>query len=157
MILEWSVLKSVHDIQSFLEFTNFYQRFIEHYSRIVISITNLLRKNNNQFEWFDIAQRVFKELKSLFPMNLFYVISILHYQSRFMLMHLDLHFMASLVNYSKNNDIQLHINQGNAFLSIVIMISTIEKCKQWFLRWNIDIIISKIQSIQSKFWWITRI
>src|SRR5437660_11731790 len=43
-ILDWPVPKSVHDIQVFLGFANFYRRFIEGYSRVVLPMTNLLRK-----------------------------------------------------------------------------------------------------------------
>ena len=64
-ILEWPVPKSIHDIQVFLGFTNFYRRFVENYSGVVTPITNLLRKNN-KFEWSDDVQRAFEKLKSLF-------------------------------------------------------------------------------------------
>ena len=37
-ILDWLILKSVHDIQVFLEFANFFRHFIEGYSRIITSI-----------------------------------------------------------------------------------------------------------------------
>src|SRR5204863_9853214 len=41
-ILDWPVPKSVHDIQVFLGFANFYRRFIESYSHLVLPFTNLL-------------------------------------------------------------------------------------------------------------------
>src|SRR6266496_5316564 len=66
MIVEWLIPMSIHDIQVFLGFANFYQRFIEAYSRVVTLIMNLLRKNNKPFEWSAIAQKAFEELKSLF-------------------------------------------------------------------------------------------
>jgi hypothetical protein len=64
-ILEWPVPKSVHDIQVFLGFANYYRRFIEGYSRVVTPITDLLRKGQ-KFEWLDKAQTAFEALKVLF-------------------------------------------------------------------------------------------
>ena len=46
-IQEWPVPKSVHDIQVFLGFCNFYCRFILGYSCVVLPITNLLRTKDN--------------------------------------------------------------------------------------------------------------
>ena len=43
-IVEWPAPKSVHDLQVFLGFANFYRRFIEAHSRIVSPLTALLRK-----------------------------------------------------------------------------------------------------------------
>jgi hypothetical protein len=50
-IVDWPVPKSVHDIQIFLEFANFYRCFIQVYSRVVLPITTLLRKMTAQFQW----------------------------------------------------------------------------------------------------------
>ena len=44
-ITEWPTPASVHDVQVFLGFTNFYRRFIDGYSRIVHPITTLLKKS----------------------------------------------------------------------------------------------------------------
>jgi len=64
-IAEWPVPKSVLDIQVFLGFANFYRRFIDGYSRVVLPITHLLRKGQ-RFLWSAEAQAAFDELKSLF-------------------------------------------------------------------------------------------
>ena len=64
-ILEWPVPESVHDIQVFLGLANYYRRFIEGYSRIVLPITDLLRKNT-EFRWSSEAQAAFDELKRLY-------------------------------------------------------------------------------------------
>src|SRR5213075_3027745 len=64
-ILDWPVPKSVHDIQVFLGFANFYRRFIEGYSRVVLPMTNLLRKSN-KFLWTSQAQEAFEKLKTSF-------------------------------------------------------------------------------------------
>ena len=66
-IVEWSVPKSHHDIQVFLGFTNFYWRFIEGYSRIVLALTNLPRKGKSkEFKWGPKAQEAFNRLKDAF-------------------------------------------------------------------------------------------
>jgi RNase H-like domain found in reverse transcriptase/Reverse transcriptase (RNA-dependent DNA polymerase)/Integrase zinc binding domain/Chromo (CHRromatin Organisation MOdifier) domain/Integrase core domain len=64
-IVEWPVPESVHDVQVFLGFANFYRRFIEKYSRVVLPITSLLRKGQ-PFVWTPKAQAAFDELKSAF-------------------------------------------------------------------------------------------
>src|SRR5277367_5639290 len=62
---EWPVPESILDIQIFLGFSNFYRRFIEGYSRVVVPITRLLRKGQC-FIWSSEAQAAFDKLKSLF-------------------------------------------------------------------------------------------
>ena len=64
-ITEWPVPTSVHDIQIFLGFANFYRRFIEGYSRITAPISAFLRKNQH-FHWSSQAQEAFEELKHHF-------------------------------------------------------------------------------------------
>jgi hypothetical protein len=64
-ITEWPIPTSVHDIQIFLGFANFYRRFISGYSAITAPITSLLRKNQ-RFEWSSQAQEAFDELKRRF-------------------------------------------------------------------------------------------
>ena len=64
-VAEWPVPESVIDIQVFLGFSNFYRRFIEGYSRVVLPITRLLRKGQ-PFVWSAEAQASFDKLKSLF-------------------------------------------------------------------------------------------
>lgn len=46
-IESWPEPQSVHDIQVFLGFSNFYRKFIEGYSRISAPLSNLLRGRNN--------------------------------------------------------------------------------------------------------------
>ena len=42
-ILDWPALQSVHDILMFLGFTNFYQQFIEGYSKIAAPLNNMIK------------------------------------------------------------------------------------------------------------------
>ena len=43
-ILDWPIPKSVKDVQSFLGFANFYQKFILHYFSLTTPLTTLCRK-----------------------------------------------------------------------------------------------------------------
>lgn len=56
---------NVKEVQSFLGFTNFYCRFIEDYSKIVIPLTQLTCKDT-PFIWDDKCQSVFETLKETF-------------------------------------------------------------------------------------------
>ena len=44
-ILTWEFPQNVKDVQGFLRFTNFYQRFIKNFSRLVKSLVNLTQKD----------------------------------------------------------------------------------------------------------------
>jgi len=45
IIVNWLILINIKDLQSFLDFTNFYKRFIYDYSRITTSLTDFIRKD----------------------------------------------------------------------------------------------------------------
>ena len=64
-IMDWPSPKSVHDVQSFLGFANFYRRFIHDYSRLTLPLTSLLKKGV-VFQWTPSAQDAFDELKKKF-------------------------------------------------------------------------------------------
>jgi RNase H-like domain found in reverse transcriptase/Reverse transcriptase (RNA-dependent DNA polymerase)/Integrase zinc binding domain/Chromo (CHRromatin Organisation MOdifier) domain/Integrase core domain/Retroviral aspartyl protease len=64
-ITQWPTPTSVHDIQVFLGFANFYRRFIKRFSRIILPITILLKKGV-KFKWSTKAQRAFDDLKTAF-------------------------------------------------------------------------------------------
>jgi len=76
IIVNWLILINVKDIQSFLDFANFYRRFIYDYSRIVISLTHLIRKDV-LFVWFQKCQIAFNILKKVFTFK----IILRHYNS----------------------------------------------------------------------------
>ena len=59
---DWPIPQSVKDVQSFLGFGNFYQKFIPKFSTLAAPLKNLLKKSP-QFEWTQEAQQVFEELK----------------------------------------------------------------------------------------------
>ncbi|SPC62077.1 uncharacterized protein UHOD_12159 [Ustilago sp. UG-2017b] len=68
VITNWPVPKSVHDVQVFLGFCNFYRKFIPQYSRTAYPLTQLLRKEAKSapFAWNNEAQHTFEQLRSAF-------------------------------------------------------------------------------------------
>ncbi|KAJ1022817.1 hypothetical protein NDA18_005150 [Ustilago nuda] len=60
--------ESVHDIQRFLGFANFYQRFIAHFARIAKPLTSLVKPTEwfKKFELPEEAQQAFHKLIQAF-------------------------------------------------------------------------------------------
>ena len=65
IIVKWLTLMNIKDIQSFLSFINFYQRFIYDYSKLASSLTYLIKKDV-PFEWITECQFTFNALKKAF-------------------------------------------------------------------------------------------
>ena len=65
IIVEWLTLMNIKDIQSFLSFTNFYQRFIYDYSKLASLLICLIKKDV-LFEWITECQSAFNALKKAF-------------------------------------------------------------------------------------------
>ncbi|KAJ1593931.1 hypothetical protein NDA11_007738 [Ustilago hordei] len=67
-VKEWPMLESIHDIQRFLGFANFYRRFIAHFAHIAKPLTSLVKP----IEWFkkfelpEEAQQAFHKLIQAF-------------------------------------------------------------------------------------------
>jgi hypothetical protein len=59
---EWKEPTNVKGVQSFLEFANFYRRFVRNFSKITAPLTKLTRKDT-RYEWTDAAQSAFEQLK----------------------------------------------------------------------------------------------
>ncbi|SOV07075.1 uncharacterized protein UDID_18713 [Ustilago sp. UG-2017a] len=68
VITNWPVPTSVHDVQVFLGFCNFYRKFIPQYSRTAYPLTQLLRKEaqSTPFAWNHAAQHAFEQFRSSF-------------------------------------------------------------------------------------------
>ena len=75
-IINWPILMNVKDVQSFLEFTNFYRRFIYGYNKIAAPLTCLICKNI-AFKWFSECENAFNTLKRAFTFN----VILCHYNS----------------------------------------------------------------------------
>ncbi len=69
IIVNWFILINVKDVQSFLDFANFYRRFIYDYSRIAISLIHLIRKDV-LFVWSQKCQIAFNILKKVFTFKI---------------------------------------------------------------------------------------
>ena len=65
MIKGWPTPGNISEVQSFLEFTNFYYRFIKKYSQITANLINLTKKGY-KWVWNKITEEAFKELKKQF-------------------------------------------------------------------------------------------
>jgi hypothetical protein len=61
-ILQWATSQNLKQIQKFLEFCNFYRRFIRNFAKIVKSLIKLTRKNV-LFTWNEICKQTFELLK----------------------------------------------------------------------------------------------
>ncbi|SPC66389.1 related to pol protein [Ustilago sp. UG-2017b] len=67
-VKEWPMPESIHDIQQFLGFANFYRRFIGHFARIAKPLTSLV-KPTERFKKFKLpeeAQQAFHQLIQAF-------------------------------------------------------------------------------------------
>jgi hypothetical protein len=64
-IVDWATLTSVQDVQCFLGFANFYERFITHYSMIMTLFIHLTRKDQ-PFPWGVEVENAFQSLKTYF-------------------------------------------------------------------------------------------
>ncbi|KAH0602480.1 uncharacterized protein H6S33_008819, partial [Morchella sextelata] len=64
-VKNWTVPKTVKDVQAFLGFANFYRRFIRGFSEMASPLTRLTRKDIS-FGWTSEAQTAFNALKGAF-------------------------------------------------------------------------------------------
>ena len=64
-ILEWETPRSVHEVQQFLRFANFYRRFIRGYSSICRPLAQLTKKGQVR-NWTNECQEAFNKLKVSF-------------------------------------------------------------------------------------------
>ncbi len=61
-VVNWFILNNLTQIQLFIDFCNFYQRFIKNFSKIVHSIIQLTQKKII-FEWNEVCQTAFNHMK----------------------------------------------------------------------------------------------
>ncbi|CAI7850895.1 unnamed protein product [Closterium sp. NIES-54] len=59
----WKTPENVKELQQFLGFANYYNRFVPQYAKIAIPLTNLLKKNT-PFKWEDVHQQAMEQLKT---------------------------------------------------------------------------------------------
>jgi len=70
VIRSWKVLQSLTHVQIFIDFCNFYQRFIKNFLKITQSMIKLIWKDHS-FEWTEICQMIFEKLKQQMTTALF--------------------------------------------------------------------------------------
>ena len=70
VILKWEVLRIIKNVQTFLDFVNFYRRFIHKYFNLTQSLIALTRKDNKEklFSWIlnESKDKIFQQLKQAF-------------------------------------------------------------------------------------------
>ena len=62
IIVNWIILINLKEMQNFVRFANFYQRFIKNFSKIIRSLIKLTRKNQF-FVWDEACSKIFQEFK----------------------------------------------------------------------------------------------
>jgi len=65
-IQNWEHPRSVKEVQMFLGFANFYQRFIKDFAQVSTPITETLKGNPKDFQWGREQEEAFDELKKRF-------------------------------------------------------------------------------------------
>ncbi len=65
-LVNWPLPSTVKRLQRFLEFTNFYRRFIKGFSSVAAPLTNMTKKGTNRLHWSLTAQEAFQRLKQRF-------------------------------------------------------------------------------------------
>ncbi len=64
-IMNWQAFKSVKSVQSFIGFSNFYQKFIKNFFNLIMSMMTLIQKNTF-FKWTEKVNQGFMKLKAMF-------------------------------------------------------------------------------------------
>ncbi len=112
IIKTWLRSNMYQEIQVFLKFINFYQRFIHHYSQIAESLTELLRDSVkdvkiSSFIWSSEAKQAFNQLRDVFMRT-----SILRHFDSEQHIHIKIdtfnYAVASILSQSDNED-QWHL------------------------------------------------
>ena len=60
-VTTWPTPMTKRELQQFLGFVNFYQRFVKGFAKIAKPLTKLMGKN--EWLWMELQQRAFEELK----------------------------------------------------------------------------------------------
>ena len=64
-VVDWLVLRSMKDVQKFLELANYYRQFVKDFARVAKPLHKMTRKDV-KWNWGERQQRVFEELKERF-------------------------------------------------------------------------------------------
>ncbi len=132
IIVNWFILINVKDVQSFLDFANFYRRFIYDYSKIAISLTRFIRKDV-LFVWSQKCQIAFNILKKVFTFKIILYhynsdhkivieIDALNYMFKDIFFQYDENEILHLVTYfsKKHNSVECNYEIYNKKLMIIV-------------------------------------
>jgi hypothetical protein len=64
-IVDWEPPKSVLTLRSFLGLASYYRKFIKNFAKIVVPLTNLLKKSAVIYEWEGACDEGFETLKGI--------------------------------------------------------------------------------------------
>jgi hypothetical protein len=64
-ILDWEPIKLVPTLRSFLGSAFYYRKFIKNFVKIVVPLTNLLKKSTVIYEWEEACDEAFETLKGI--------------------------------------------------------------------------------------------
>ena len=64
VITNWNASQCLKEVQSFIDFCNFFQRFINNFNKITHSLTQLSDKDK-WFDWMNVCQKAFELLKKI--------------------------------------------------------------------------------------------
>ena len=63
VVKEWKIPTKIKEVESFLGFVNFYQKFIQNFSHTAKPLNDLKGKKKWKWKWKEEHQHTFKELK----------------------------------------------------------------------------------------------
>ena len=78
-VKEWKTLTKIKEVESFLEFANFYRQFIKNFSHMARPLNKL--KGKKEWKWGEKQQKAFEELKEKITRQL--VLALLKREGKF--------------------------------------------------------------------------
>jgi hypothetical protein len=63
--LDWEPPRLVPTLKSFLRLVSYYCKFVKNFAKIVIPLTNLLKKSSRIYEWDETSNEAFEALKGI--------------------------------------------------------------------------------------------
>ncbi len=64
-ILDWEPPKLVLALRSFLGLASYYCKFIKDFAKIVVPLTNLLKKSSGTYDWDEVCNEAFETVKGI--------------------------------------------------------------------------------------------